>query len=35
MHYKEAASVLKKTKKREEVAILGGENFTWSVFETN
>ena len=29
----EAASVLKKAKEREETARLGGESFTWTVFE--
>ena len=31
----EAASVLKKSKEREETIRLGGESFTWSVSETN
>ena len=31
----EAASVLKKSKEREETARLGGKSFTWPVFETN
>ena len=29
-----AASVLKKSEEREETARLGGESFTWAVFET-
>ena len=31
----EATSVLKKSKEREDSARLGGQSFTWSVFETN
>ena len=31
----EAASVLRKAKKRKEIVRLGGESFTWPVFETN
>ena len=31
----EAASVLKKTKKKKKLQRLGGESFTWPVFETN
>ena len=31
----EAACVLKKAKKEKKTTRLGGESFTWSVFETN
>ena len=31
----EVLNVLKKNEEREETARLGGESFTWSVFETN
>ena len=30
-----SSKCFEENKKREEVAILGGESFTWSVFETN